>query len=376
MDMDVQADTFRLRYIGSRFNGGRLPVDVLPDLQAFRDLLAAFAEDAWRHRNRSRKRLPKGFERSLAFSLTAIQDGSAIPVLQWDRNLAQAYFPGFPDSMEELVDRSFKDLVGLVDAAATGTLPASLPTGHVRALNKLGASLKDGERIEFLGSQGHDGDVVYLDSYRRKKLITHVKETYDKRVSGTGHLHANFQDGVIVVRTEAYGDLRLEVGSEAITSTYDGSLGQEVQFDVVLELDHNDRVRSIREIHDAVLVDDEEDLDWLRCALRLEELAELKPGWHGDGEGEAISTAARKAADTLLQLRPKFLQAYRIYPTLEGGLLIEFIASGWDLSVEFLPKGEVQIYGIETEGDGELEPVEFPSLNDDFLAEFDQRTDQ
>jgi len=374
--MDVQADTFRLRYIGSRFNGGRLPVDVLPDLQAFRDLLAAFAEDAWRHRNRSRKRLPKGFERSLTFSLTAIQDGSAIPVLQWDRDIAQAYLPGFSDSMEELVDRSFRELVGLVDAAGDEALPASLSPGHVRALNKLGASLKDEERIEFLGSQGRDGNVVYLDSYRRKKLITHVKETYDKRVNGTGRLHANFQDGAIVVRTEAFGDLRLDVGAEAITNTYDGSLGQEVQFDVVIELDHNDRVRSIREIHDVVLVDAEDDMNWLRCVLRLDELAELKSGWHGNEEGEAISMAAREAAESFLHLRSKYLETYRIYPTLEGGVLIEFIASGWDLSVEFLPEGAVQLYGIETNGDGEFEPIEFSGLNDDFLAEFDLRTNR
>ena len=33
---------FRLRYVGERLGGARLPVDVLPDLPAFRDLLVSF----------------------------------------------------------------------------------------------------------------------------------------------------------------------------------------------------------------------------------------------------------------------------------------------------------------------------------------------
>lgn len=50
--------TFRLRYVGGRFNGTRLPVDVLTDLPAFRDLLVAFAKEEWRDLNAERKRVP------------------------------------------------------------------------------------------------------------------------------------------------------------------------------------------------------------------------------------------------------------------------------------------------------------------------------
>jgi hypothetical protein len=38
---------FRLRYVGDRFKGRRMPLDVLPDLPAFRDLLISYVKDAW-----------------------------------------------------------------------------------------------------------------------------------------------------------------------------------------------------------------------------------------------------------------------------------------------------------------------------------------
>ena len=49
--------SFRLRYVGARFEGKRLPVEVLSDLAAFRDLVVAFAKDEWRKLNPARTRL-------------------------------------------------------------------------------------------------------------------------------------------------------------------------------------------------------------------------------------------------------------------------------------------------------------------------------
>lgn len=61
--MADEEKSFRLRYVGSRFDNARLPVDVLSDLPAFRDLLAAFAKDEWLSLNSDRQRVPKGFWR-------------------------------------------------------------------------------------------------------------------------------------------------------------------------------------------------------------------------------------------------------------------------------------------------------------------------
>jgi hypothetical protein len=102
--------TFQLRYVGPRFEGARLPLDVLSDLPAFRDLLVSYAKDEWRAINVGRQRLPRGFDKSISFDLVSIESGSAVPKLDWNRKTAQANLPGFTDELEKLVDNSYDKL--------------------------------------------------------------------------------------------------------------------------------------------------------------------------------------------------------------------------------------------------------------------------
>ena len=62
--MTIDTINFELRYVGARFDRHRLPLDVLPDLSAFRDLLVSYVKAGWRATNEKRVRLPKGFEKS------------------------------------------------------------------------------------------------------------------------------------------------------------------------------------------------------------------------------------------------------------------------------------------------------------------------
>ena len=55
-----------------------------------------------------------------------------------------------------------------------------------------------------------------------------------------------------------------------------------------------------------------------------------------------------------------------VFPTLPGGVMLEFDWRGWDYSVEFSPEGHVMLYGCEIEGNGAIEPDEFEPLTDSF----------
>ena len=364
--------TFQLRYVGSRFEGTRLPLDVVADLPAFRDLLVSYAKESWRALNSERQRLPKGFDKSISFDLIALEKGSAMPKLDWSREVAQANLPGFADELEALVVRSYQDVLSVIDGAANDDFPKALSSEQIRALNKLGSGLRNDERIEFVGSKGKSGKVVYLDTGIRKALITRVHEEYESRFESTGRLTGVHEGGRLSVFTDKYGELPIDVDTDRVRKEFDGNIGSEVQFSVDVRLDSQDIYRGVVRVYDVDLIDAELAENLENCRRRVDELRALGAGWH-DGGGEAISLKAVDAATALLAKRPDLASAYRIFPTLSGGVTFEFETGGWDLSVELTPDGASELYGVKLDGPEEIEPQGFPDLGDAFFVAFDER---
>lgn len=361
---------FQLRYVGARFDGGRLPVSVLMDLPAFRDLLVSFAKDEWKKLHPHRKRVPKGFDASLSFDLVTIGDGSAIPKLLWNRGSAQANLPGFEDELEQVVEVSRQNVIRLFDTDDSLAPLSELSSEKVSALDKFGAGLHEGERIEI--GYNVTGQIVYLDVDRRKRLITSVRETYQTRLTGVGKLTSNSVYGHVIIRTEGGQDISVPIDPQVILKEFDGSLDQDVQYDIMVELDQSDSVRRVVDVFGVSVVDASIEAGLLRCQDRLSELRALETGWR-DGEGLQPSVNALEAADQLIKARPTLAADVRIYPEDTGGILMELVSNGWDLSLEFAPDGSVEIYGIEVDGPREFESVRFRDVGTELLAELDER---
>jgi hypothetical protein len=252
--------SFLLRYVGARFEGHRLPLDVLPDLSAFRDLLVSYVKAEWRAAHTQRERLPKGFEKSIAFDLVGIKDGSAVPQLQWDRDTAQVLLPDFKDELETLVEAAYAKVLDLIDGAngAMGTM--ELTSENIRALNRFGSSLLPDEKIEFLNSRGADGNAVYLDTYRRKRLITRGRDSYQTRFEDIGKLLGSAIDplgttGTITINTTEYGTINVPVSPERVRDDFDGSIEADVQFRLMIELGSDDTFRRVVEVYDVDVID-------------------------------------------------------------------------------------------------------------------------
>ena len=370
--------TFLLRYVGARFDRHRLPLDVLPDLSAFRDLLVSCVKAEWRVTHEKRIRLPKGFEKSITFDLAGIGDGSAVPKLEWNRQTARLLLPDFKDELEGLVEHAYTQVIGLIDGAAENIPSAGLPPESIRALNRFGAGLLEDEKIEFLGSRGKDGNVVFLDSYRRKRLITRGHDSYETRFEGIGKLggcekDATGSDGLIVVHTEQHGTIKIPVGPVRVKEEFDGNIDDDVQFRLLIELDNKDLFRRVVDVFDVDLIDAALVAILERCRMRIQSITSLKDGWH-EGDGKAVTQEALVAAERLLSARPRLAGSYHIYPTDAGGVLFEFVRSGWDYSVEIGPNGEIEIYGVQVDGPGDLDTKVFHSIGEDALKFLDSLT--
>lgn len=370
--------SFLLRYVGARFEGHRLPLDVLPDLSAFRDLLVSYVKAAWRGAHTDRERLPKGFEKSIAFDLVRISDGSAVPQLDWDRKTAQLLLPDFKDELEILVEEAYSNVLKLIDGASRPTDGVELTSENIRALNRFGSGLLPDERIEFVGSQGSDGNVVYLDTYRRKRLITRGRDSYQTRFESIGKLLGSGIDplgtaGTITILTSEYGKIDLPVSPERVRDDFDGNIEADVQFSLTIELGSDDGFRGVVEVFDVDVIDAKVVADLAVCRDRISELVSLRDGWHyGSGKSptpESVTTASR-----LLSRKPGMAASYRIFPTDTGGLLFEFVRSGWDYSFEIGPTGTLEIVGTEIAGDADLQTDALDVNSDEFLKHFDEVT--
>lgn len=349
--------TFKLRYIGARFEGARMPLDVLPDLPAFRDLLVAFVKAKWRAANPERKRLPKNFMRGLQFDLKKIEEGSAVPALEWNVESAQAELPEFQPEIERLVVDAFEQVTAFVAGAGSTASADRLTRDELRALNRFGADLQDGERIEFVGRTDAEGNVVSLDRYRRKQLLTRTTNVYQTQLDGVGVLvgaYAKDDTGWIAVKTTSYGEITIPLPSDRVKAEFDGAIDGEVQFRIVAELDRDDRLQAIKGVLEVELVNANVNEALERCRGRIAELSYLGEGWH-DGFGDAPSHRALTGALTFLEQNARLADQFRIYPTDEGGILIEFRLDGWSYSVDIASDGLADFYGVQIDGPRDIQ---------------------
>lgn len=368
--------SFLLRYVGARFEGTRLPLDMLGDLPAFRDLLVSYAAAEWRKAHTDRERLPKNFEKGLLFDLVDIEDGSAMPRIEWDRRVPQPQLPDL-DEMEMLVSTSFDRVISLFDHATGPAAALDLTQDNIRALKRFGGNLLPDEKIEFPGSKGSDGNVVYLNKHRRERLITSVRDSYQIRYDGTGKLIGSGIDptgtnGHIDIHTDDYGTITLPLTPDRVRSDFDGSIESEVYFRLHIELDNNKAVRSIVDVFDVDVIQPRVMASLLACRNRIGSLTALQDAWH-DGVGRA-PTAKAAAASRLLSRKPGMAESYSIFPTDGGGLLFEFVRLGWNHSIEIGPAGKAEIYSTEIDGDGEADTEAFDLESEEFIEKFDQVT--
>ena len=112
------------------------------------------------------------------------------------------------------------------------------------------------------------------------------------------------------------------------------------------------------------------DAQWLHVEKRLAELEALPADWNDDG-APPIAALALALTRQLLALRPPLIRLGELFPSPEGGVLVEYVRGAWDLTVEVSPDGTVEIFGFEIDGNLKLFPHPYPSMNAEFLEAFD-----
>jgi hypothetical protein len=76
--MSETIDFLQPRFVGDRFTGHALPLEILKDLVALDELIVETAKWLYLEENQNRKRIPKGFLEGISLKLVEVEEGSAI----------------------------------------------------------------------------------------------------------------------------------------------------------------------------------------------------------------------------------------------------------------------------------------------------------
>lgn len=324
-----------LVFKGKRFDSAAMPLEALPELAAYRDLLAAVAREFFFAENPARLRLPKGFADSFRLTLARIEPGSAVPIVE--RELPDTLF----FAMGDLFDRARDEVAGAVLSAATNApLPSWLTPSIAARFTSFGRTLKDDESV-VLAPAGERTGPEYNRQIRRKILLA-GQGTYEEDVDLVGIVReADADQDSFEIRLG--DDRRVPVrASPPLLSQVLRSFQRDSSIRVsgIGVYDAEGKLLRISQATD-VSAAEEGDVASGRPGCRIpvleqvDSLRGLQEGWL-DGEGSAFSDEALAWSSKLLEsLVTGFeLATPHIYPTPAGSVRAEWSRPLWEISAE------------------------------------------
>lgn len=346
----------RIRLTGDRFEGGRLPIDSLIELQRYQDVVRRLAEFEWR-RDHPGEELPADFAEGVGLTIEEIHEGSADVLLAFEQHATYAVY------QEEAQDAADATIVAAYSHAPLPEIP-DMPFAMVAELREeiadIGESLISGQSIEFYADpEDHTPTVITLETRREARVdliltdffasedptpptpvvqirseslvgrVTAVdaESTKFELVTAQGRVHGWYRENIDLLE-----DLRA-----VLNSAEEGPLTR-----VTGDLRSKDGVPQRFWQADSI---ERVAFDDSLGGRRLTEFASLPSGWE-DGEGEQISFVALEAAQQILCGLDPDADAPGLFPTPEGGVLIEWARGTGVRSIEVLQDASFELFEL------------------------------
>jgi hypothetical protein len=320
----------RPRLIGTRFEGHSIPLEVLKDLAVLEELIVEVAKSEFLKDHPRRQRSPRRFTDGIALKLTAVEDGSAVPVI----TLSIAATSHFPPENQLYFERARDAMIKAISAAERNqAVTQYLPEKTLGYFDRLGRSLREGEAIEF-SSPGLEMPARLTKESRRKLVLasSRVKEMTEE-VTVRGSIPEADKDNMTF-------ELQLIDGrkvtapisaqhSELILEAFNAyEKGSRVLIQGIGRLNRNDKLVGFEAIEHITV------LDPLDLPSRLDDLRLLKNGWC-EGAGSAPpSSGLDWLTETFTRGFSEDLPLPFVYPTPEGGIRLEWSLDPYDLSLD------------------------------------------
>lgn len=320
----------RPRLVGERFEGGVIPLEILKDLAAVEEMIVEVAKWSYLNDHPERKRSPRGFTGGVSLKITAIDDGSAIPVI----GLFLATTGLLPEQQRVYFEQARDRVIAAISAAEHDqSITAHLPESLLGYFDRVGRGLRDGELIEF--NYADPARTARLTKTIRRKLVlasAQVQELSEEVVL-RGTVPEFDQEKMTFTMQVTNGPrVSAPVESQHIQTVLEGfngyRSGVRVSLQGVGRFNRSNRLQSIEAVEHISLLDPND------IAARLDDFRSLRAGWL-DGKGSAPTPSGLDWLSASFEAHyPDYLPLPYLYPTAEGGVQAEWSFRPSEISLE------------------------------------------
>lgn len=353
----------RLRLTGARFDGGHLPIDSLIELQKYQEVIRIAARAEWR-RDHPGEEIPSDLNDSVSLTIERIDEGSA------------DVFMGFEQvAVYERYQAEAQDAVAAVDAIISAAYSEDAPSVALSgyspqadpelydALAQLGVTLTSGQSIEVYSTTSASPPTTITLEKRQRAIenlapienflltqdlapASSLQSFNESLVGRVTVLDADNKKFVLVLPdgSPVHGWYRqnpnlLEDFRDLVNSTAEGPLTR-ISGTLQYKAGQPFRFKEASSIERV-------EFDATPWGTRLTQFASLPSGWD-DGEGAQISFVALDAAQMVLRaVEDAEIESPGVFPSPEGGVLIEWANTERVRSLEITADGDFEMFLLE-----------------------------
>lgn len=340
------------RLIGERFEGHAIPLEFLKDLAVLEELIVEVAKLEFLKDHPGRRRSPRGFTEGVTLKLTGVAAGSAMPLIE----LVPEAETLLPPKNQRYFERARDTIVRAIAAAERKEeVTAILPEKMLTYFDRIGRSLKNGERIAF-AAPGRDAPAALTRETRRRLVLasSQVMELTDDAsirgaVSGIDQhamtIQIQLSDGRNIRAPLA--PQHLDVTLEAVNGYQSGL---RILFQGVGRFDRGGKLLGFESIEHMGLVDS------LDVSAQIDDLRRLNDGWL-DGHGAAPSSVGLDWLDCAFNRHyPDDFPLPHLYPTAAGGVQAEWTLGSNEVTLEVdvdRRSGYLHVLDVDADADEE-----------------------
>ena len=323
------------RLEGDRFSDHTLPVNILEDFSALEELIFDLARKIYIEKNPERKRVPNHFTDNVYLKLSAIEEGSTVPifVLSLLTSVTTPALTSQNDEYFQYFEAAKEKVFELVENINSGH-SSDLNIRYLNYFNRFGRNLRDGEFID-LGNKETTLRNLKFDKNTRKKILLSRSEklvyperiTKNVRIPQIDQRNDNFHieiDGIIF-------ECKLDrIYEETVLTAVQGyKKNTLVALKATGIYNENDKLVHVEQI---------ESMDILHpfdVSVRLSELAKLEDKWYDGSEGKALNKDSLNLFEkTFYSNFTDSLPLPAIFPTTTGNILLEWKKENIEVSLE------------------------------------------